>query len=289
MREFKRELIKPIKWLSYSNIVVATCAWSLLYFTVHYLFDHPPSWQLSLFVFSSTMFVYTFHRRLGHFHFGLNENIAYDRWSKKNKKTQNAFLFSSFIISFLLLLFIPFTAFLLLLPVSIICLLYVLYLPHEHIKPLRLIPYAKPFIISFCWMVSMGILPMIIYSNGEQDVLHYKFCLILFLYVFAQVILFDFKDVHEDLKEGLITFANSFEEKRVKALIYICLSVALSISFFFRDPILTIVLLLSFIAFYLTVHKIGSQKKSLYFYFILELTLAFPFIFLFFSNYFLKL
>ena len=57
--------MKALYFLSYSNIFIALCAASLCSFCHLITYNNFPSWVLVGFVFSSTLFAYNFHRRIG--------------------------------------------------------------------------------------------------------------------------------------------------------------------------------------------------------------------------------
>ena len=84
--------------------------------------------------------------------------------------------------------------------------------------PLRKIPYAKPFFITYVWTMTCAFPP--IYDSGDLSLLWtLPEC---FLFIFGLCVLFDFRDVHEDRELGIKTFATKLSPVRIKALAFAC-------------------------------------------------------------------
>lgn len=105
--------------------------------------------------------------------------------------------------------------------------LFVLVLFYENTlgnRPLRKIPYLKPFFISYIWTMTCALAPF--YDSWNPELLwHVPQC---FLYMLGLCVLFDIRDQKEDLALGTKTFATRFGAGYSKgfSLILIALSLA---------------------------------------------------------------
>jgi hypothetical protein len=158
--------------------------------------EHPI--VLAIFLASSTLLIYNLQ-------YYIYNTISYNTILKEIYPISLMFVFSLFL--FLRYITIDFNLILLLILLSLISLFYVF--PKKYC--LRNIPYIKPFIIAFVWVMIFVYLPLIIKKQ------HIPFLLIVFCYLFffINTILFDIKDAKKD-NNVLKSFPNQFSMITIK-------------------------------------------------------------------------
>lgn len=105
--------------------------------------------------------------------------------------------------------------------------LFVLVLLYENTfgnKPLRKIPYLKPFFISYIWTMTCALPPF--YDSWNPELLwHVPQC---FLYMLGLCVLFDIRDQKEDRALGTKTFATRFGARNSKAISLVLMALSLA-------------------------------------------------------------
>lgn len=273
--------------MAFSNIYISFCAYFLYKFCLECVFKFNGTTELDLFILSSTLFMYLFHRRVDRFNQKKNTENDYDDWNKKHSGLEHILIFLSFAVSFYLLHIFKAVSFIILLPIGAICLAYILRILPIKYNHLRSIPFAKSVIIAFVWTFSLAILPLVhLQDSVHLNSHHLSLSIIVFFYVFCQVIIFDIKDIKIDSIQGLKTFATYFGEQKTKILGWALLSLTLLVTILSGLNMHTIVSIsLSIIGLSLLIWKSKSKRKPLFFYVLLESSLAFPFLFYKISQY----
>lgn len=273
--------------LAFSNIFIAFCAYLLYKFCLECAFGLKGDIKLDVFIFSSTLFMYLFHRKVDQFQESKTQKNRYERWNIQHSNIERLLILISFICSFYLLHIFSAISFVLLLPIGLICLTYILRVLPLKYNHLRAIPFAKSAIIAFVWTFSLAILPLVHVQNSlniEQEGL--LLSSIIFLYVLCQVIIFDLKDIKTDTLQGLKTFATHFgikPTKQICGVIILIIGVITFLSGFNHSIIFSIGL--SLLLLIILVWFAKAHLRPLFFYIVLESSLAFPFLFFKISEY----
>lgn len=200
------------KTLVYGNIFIAFCALSQVFFT-YFLFHIPFNYENNaylLFVLLSTYLQYNVQRG----YYVVNKSNAHtDRgqWTLQNKKIMIASLIASLIVVLFLCNNLSYLSIGIMVGAELISTLY-------YIQPfnLRRHGYIKPFLISFVWVISCSLVPLI-----ENDILTTHsvwFFASQFVFISVLCMLFDIKDNDADYLSGVNTYANRFGEKITKGI-----------------------------------------------------------------------
>ncbi|MEQ8625443.1 MAG: UbiA family prenyltransferase [Vicingaceae bacterium] len=283
--------MKALYFLSYSNIFIALCAASLCSFCHLITYNNFPSWVLVGFVFSSTLFAYNFHRRIGLIYqknsaLKLKKTISFEtkeKWIKGNKALTDWFIVLSFCLSLILLYLLPKISLVIVFPLALLSVLYIIQI--SKIPALRSIPFLKIFIIAFVWGGVMVLLPIL--SAGESDRIFtletQLLAIAIALFVFGETIPFDIRDLSEDRATKLKTIPLKIGLKKSKLLclmLYV-LSGALFISdiiIYSKPFIFASSFGFSLLLSYLIILRVDTLKKELYYSLLIESSLAFPII-----------
>lgn len=238
-----------VKTLVYANVFISICALSQVFLTYH-LFPIPVNFENNsylLFILLSTYLQYNVQR--GYMIGPHNINSERSQWLLKRKKT----LLYSIVISLITVMFLcntlSWTSIGVMVGAEIISTLY-------YIQPfnLRRHGYIKPFLISFVWVISCSLVPLIENQLLTSHSVWYLVSQVLFISVLC--FLFDIKDIKHDYDSGVNTYANKFGEKATKIM---CICSAA----------------LAFFCFYQFRHDVGSLIGSIILRTLVILTILF--------------
>lgn len=206
---------KTIDFIIYGNLFIGLGAYCLTEFIMKaFELKIPHSQNLSLFLFFSTCFTYNFHRRMGHALHPHSINSAATHWMLKNPKTSKLISIASFILAVIFLIDLPKASVYILLPISLISLLYVQRLSEE--KVLREIPFLKIFLIAAVWTAAVLFLPAIVAEEHSAKI--FLFSIGFLLFMVAEIIPFDIRDMRNDQLENLKTIPSILDIKKSKQL-----------------------------------------------------------------------
>lgn len=126
----------------------------------------------------------------------------------------------SFFITLLYLGQLTASQYIMLFVIAVISILYVS--PSRHLKSLRSVPFAKPFVIALCWAALTLLIPCLYRAHIAriESWFLWKLFSSQFIIIFVTAILFDIRDINEDRKEGIKTIANQFSLRNVKFICY---------------------------------------------------------------------
>lgn len=249
-----------VKALVYANVFISICALSQVLLTYH-LFPIPVNFENNsylLFILLSTYLQYNIQR--GYMIGPHNINSERSQWLLKRKKI----LLFSIGISLITVMFLcnnlSWTSIGVMVGAEIISTLY-------YIQPfnLRRHGYIKPFLISFVWVISCSLVPLIENQLLTSHSIWYLVSQVLFISVLC--FLFDIKDIKHDYDSGVNTYANKFGEKATK-MMCIC-SVALAFFCFYQfrhdlDSLIASIVLRTLVI--LTVLLTNQKRHHFYYY-----------------------
>lgn len=193
------------------------------------LIDENPDWNLLLFIYSSTLFLYVFHRFRGSLNVtgeNLTQRII---WAKNHNKTLRIVLIASALFSFYAFLGLNCRQMLLLLPMVFIAGGYTLPLIKKGNERQRFrdIPRLKIFLITV--VVSFITVWLPILSDSGFDEFFSKDAMLLLaeraLFIFAITVPFDIRDMDFDRKFNLKTIPLLLGEKgavRLSIIFILC-------------------------------------------------------------------
>jgi len=193
------------RFLLFGNVFVSLCAASLTYINALYFELIEIAFPLSIFIFCCTNIAYNFQRLFRIRKTSSERNSIRLTWIKENKFL---LLLSNYLLSGIasfLLLFLPKTTFLFLIPIGLISLWYVV--SFKKIPALRTIPFVKLFVIGSIWGLSTFGLPLFL-SQAVSCSLNQllTFAAISFFIIF-QTIPFDIRDINYDNNFRIKTLA----------------------------------------------------------------------------------
>lgn len=237
------------------------------------------------YIFFSTIAAYNFHRLKGISSLKVS-NKRID-WVKLNMKFSHFLTIFSFLLAVSIYFLLPNSSIIIILPLSLICLWYVISLLkyRKFNKPLREIPFLKIFLIAFVWAGACFMFPLV--SNRGfsvvSDINIQLMCVAFALYVFSQTLPFDIRDLKDDLKIDLLTIPAHFGIRKTKFLSSLGFSVSALI--FLYVYLKNYISILSLIAFStacllsILMVLISTPRRSDFFYsFLMEACLILPYI-----------
>lgn len=201
------------RFIVYSNLYVSVATAGLV--KVSELLLGIGGWDVSGFLFFSTLFAYNFQRiykQVGH----VRERSKYHLWIFKYKKYLIAFTLLAGLFAFYFSLRLNIYVWLCLIPLGLISLLYPVHLFKYKGKRYRLrdLPGTKLFLIAFVWAFATVLIPVLNkYSSITEEV--YILLIQRFLFVFSITIPFDIRDVEFD-KEELHTLPQTLGVKKAR-------------------------------------------------------------------------
>ncbi len=217
------------KALVYGNVFIAFCALSQVLLTYH-LFPIPVNFDNNsylLFVLLCTYLQYNVQRG----YYVVNQsNVTSTRsqWTLKHKKVMLYSICASLIVVLFLCNKLSYLSIGIMVGAEIISTLY-------YLQPfnLRRHGYIKPFLISFVWVISCSLVPLI-----ENDLLTAHsvwFLASQFVFISVLCMLFDIKDNEADYLAGVNTYANRFGENVTKAICASLILIGFTCFYFFNS------------------------------------------------------
>ena len=263
-----------IRFLVFSNIWVALCALALAFSSE--LLLETVNYQVSKFIFFSTIFTYNFQRVV---RVKRGESHVRKQWLVENKRAIYLLILSGGLMSGYYFFKFQNTTQIAIIFSGLLSLLY----PFG----LRKLPFSKIFVISLIWTISTILL--LIFENNiiitQNIVLH---LISRFLFVFALTIPFDIRDLKYDA-QNLETIPLFFGIQKSKLIgfsaLFICMLIAIFQSF---DNSLNSSNLLALILLYFVVSifiaKSEQSKVEMYFSFWIESLCILGYLFLIISS-----
>ncbi len=211
----------------FSSIYIAVCAVVMCYST-YLIFNLTVSTSFLYFVFFATLCSYNFH---WYFTFSNTSSSKKVRWSYRNKKLHVILFFISGLLAF-------YFAFLLkqhwdwLFVSAVITFLYSApKIPHKTFDVLKKVAIAKTIFLALAWTHVTAILP-VIFSNTEWSPAMEAFAVNRFFLIYPICILFDYRDRHQDLKEGIRSMITHFSDSGIDIIFWGSLITFLITNFF---------------------------------------------------------
>jgi 4-hydroxybenzoate polyprenyltransferase len=275
-------LISLFGFFFYSNIFLSICVTSLVFETELVLDGKIIGYGYALFLFSSTLFLYSFHR-VYRFNFrSENEKLSErHRWVKNNPVLFYLILILAGLVS-------AASAFLFMTPLSLFCLLPIAALSFGYTIPcipykgkmirLRDVPGTKIFLISLVLGLTTVYLPLL--SRPHTDYVLSPVVLLVFVrrmfFIFAITIPFDIRDSEYDRMNGTCTLPVVYGIKRSKYFAYFALFLFILLDFvqFFgisgTQPAYALALGFSASVAALIIHLTKPSRNDLFYSFCVE-------------------
>jgi 4-hydroxybenzoate polyprenyltransferase len=214
-------LKRLVKLLVFGNIWVSFAAVCLYWETV-LLHNLQYSVRLSVGIFGATLFIYNYHRLFRKHAIYTEESSKRHQWILAHSNLLTGLALAGVGIS--LLAFLPFmneSLVLKLLPLSIIALFYVLPVVKQNgiwLRP-RDLPYLKVFLVSAVWAGITVFLPFLIEdAEWTPGASNWLTLIHRFVFIFAITLPFDIRDIQQDRKALVKTFASGLGIDGVKQL-----------------------------------------------------------------------
>lgn len=253
----------------FSSLFIAVCSVVMCWQTF-YLFGLSAQLPFLLFVFFATLSSYNFH-----WYFTLQEvpGSAKVRWSYHNK-TLHLFFFAASSAATIYFLIFLLDVWPWLLATAVFTFLYSApKIPFVPFIWLRRIALGKTIFLAFAWTHVTAILPLIV-AKLPFSTLTEIYAVQQFFLIYPICILFDYRDRHQDIKDGIRSLINQLDEKGIhivfwgSLLVYLMATALLAVSgwLFWQTFVLLVPgLALSFL------YKPAKNKAGDYlFYFILD-------------------
>jgi len=261
---------KVFDFFIFSSLYISLCAVLMLYQTDWLLFRSTPSFNLSCFVFFSTVCSYNFHWYLTPYSVKFSQRI---HWAQQHKGLHLILYFlglaGSIIFFFtikehwLALSFAAFVTFLYSAPK----------LPQHFFRELKKIAIGKTIFLAFVWMYVTAVLPVLV-ANKSWTTAYTLFAISRFTLIYAICILFDYRDREDDKQEGIRSMITYLNERGINTLFAISLILfglsTFALAAYNYDVYLIIILLIPGI---ITALLRGYSKKNFsdyFYYFILD-------------------
>lgn len=233
-----RSIEKLAGYFVFTNIFLSLCVTSLVFETYLILYGTIPSLHYPLFLFCSTLFLYSFHRV---FRFGAreeNEKLASRHlWVVEHRTLFFTVMALAAIgISISILFFVRLSTLFYLLPVAAISFAYTIPCIPAKGKWIRLrdIPGIKIFLISLVLGLTTVLLPIL--DKGDLLLLQKPEMIYVFfrrlLFIFAITIPFDIRDMEYDKVKGTKTIPLLVGIKGAKSLAILALGLFAGLTFF---------------------------------------------------------
>lgn len=279
------------RYLVNTNLFISLCAVALTTFCHLVLTQSYPKNFLLGFVFFATLFAYNFHRAVGMGGELLQqdtENSKRTLWLKSKVGVIHFLIFTSFGFAAYCFYQLPRANFLLVFILALVSLFYVLQI--NKIPSLRSLPFLKIFVISFVWGGVTVMLPLLNNDMNNEVFLfqHQLFALAIALYVFAETLPFDIRDLKEDQIKGPKTIPHFLGVKKSKWLSLLAYVFVFLICCFLDFCNWQVLLALAGSMFYSSfwILKVSPEKGDLYYSFWIESSLCMPLILYFVLNQF---
>lgn len=208
-----------MKTLVFANVFISIAALAQVLVT-YVLFPLPISYYNNsylLLILLSTFIQYNVQR--GYMINQANVHTERSQWLIKHRKTLLYSVALFLVIALFLCNSLSYTSIGIIIGAEVISTLY--YLPPVN---LRKFGYIKPFIISFIWVISCCVVPLI--EHGLVTPHSYLYFTAQFLFIAVLCLLFDIKDMENDYLNGVNTYANKFGVTITKVISFLLLTLA---------------------------------------------------------------
>lgn len=204
----------------YTNVFISICAVALASYCYLLLFNELPSSNVLGFLFFSTLFAYNFHRKVGSSSKERPIGSLSDKeiWLKRHQSLIYLLILGSFGIAAYYCYSFPKAVLTLLFPLSFLSIFYVLEV--NKIPSLRSLPFLKIFIIAFVWGGATVLLPLL-KTGSLSSIFQWEsqlFVIVIALFVLAETLPFDIRDIEDDQKEGIRTLPQQIGIRNSKLL-----------------------------------------------------------------------
>lgn len=262
-------LKKAFDFFVFSSLFVAICAVLMTYQTC-FLFDLPFSFALAGFVFSGSVCSYNFHWYLTPPHMEQSsEKLA---WNISNK-TVHLILFIAGVVGSAVFAFLLIEHWFWL---SITAFATFLYsapkISYPFFSYLKKLAFGKTVFLAFAWMHVTALLPMVFHSPQLFEA-HIWFVVNRFFFIYGVCILFDYRDVEADKKEGIRSLITYLNEKGIDLLFWSSITVvfisAIMLTKYFSMPTV-ILLLVPVIILSLLYYPAKNNFSDYLYYFVLD-------------------
>jgi len=219
--------LKPVRnllsFFVFSNLFIAVCAVLMVYQTFLMLLNTAANFEITGFVFFSTICSYSFH-----WYFTDHSVLPSKRinWLRNNKHIHLIFLIAgtagAAYFAFLLLSYWPW-----LIAGIIPTFLYSApKIPNKYFRVLRRVAIGKTIFLALIWMYVTVVLPIII--SGEPWSREFTlFAINRYFLIYAICILFDYRDREDDKADGIRSLITYLNEKSITRLfifsLFICI------------------------------------------------------------------
>lgn len=250
-----------VKTLVYANVFIAICALSQVFLTYR-LFSIPLNYDNNsylIFVLLCTFLQYNIQRGY-HVVNESNSHSPRSLWTIQHKKIMLFSLAISLIVVLFLCNKLSKLSIGIMVGAEIISTLY-------YLQPfnLRRHGYIKPFLISFVWVISCALVPLI--ENNLLTIHSVWFLASQFVFISVLCMLFDIKDNEADYLSGVNTYANRFGVNITK--IICCILVIIGFTCFYKfnsEPAFLIKSIVLRLILLYTILITNDNKHSFYFY-----------------------
>ena len=224
---------KLFDFFLFSSLYISICALVMIHQTDHLLIDAAPSYDLSAFVFFSTMCSYNFHWWLTPYSTQYSSRI---QWANEHKGWHlilylvgllgSAFFFYMLREHWLALSFAAFITFLYSAPK----------LPQTIFKELKKVAIGKTLYLAIVWTYVTTILPLIV-ADASIDGKAILFIISRFGLIYSICILFDYRDREDDKKNAIRSMITYFNEVGINRIFWLSLAISAlaTITFHFRS------------------------------------------------------
>lgn len=275
---------KFLDFIVYGNLLIGLGAYALSKYFIEALhLESQNGEHLSLFLFAATTFTYNFHRRIGKELYPSKVLSASVDWMINHPVISRLLTLISFLLSLFFLMELPRQTIWLIAPISILSLLYVMKVSVQ--RPLRSIPLLKVFLIAAVWTMATIYLVILNFSLEFQSDFH-LLALTLFLFMIAQIIPFDIRDIAIDKNDDVQTLPSQLGiRSSINLSLLLLFASNLMLLFYFQfqlDSYSTPIFLPWLISsIYLAICLLYSRKKreDLYYSLIVEISLLLPWCF----------
>jgi len=273
-----------IRYLVYTNVFISICAIALTSYSYLLFFGKLPEKNTLGFVFFATLFAYNFHRKVGRSHNPQKINSEKEKWLDGHQRLIYCLIFGSFGLATYYCYNLPKTVLVLIFPLGFLSIFYILEV--SRLPSLRSLPFLKIFIISFVWGGVTVLLPLL-ESTSFEALFGWEgqlFAVVVALFVFAETLPFDVRDVEEDRLDGLKTLPQRIGIKKSKNLsIFIYILSFILFTILIKSDTNQLLFLLSYglslIYSIFWILRINTKRHELFYSLAIESTLCMPLVF----------
>lgn len=264
-------MIRALHFLIYSNIWIATAAFSLTLF-FYKIAEIKEDWIVLVFVFSSTLFIYNF-QRIAKLKTGTAFSGSRLIWMKDHVAFSTTLSLISLIGSVLFFFLLDVRTLYILIPAGIISIFYVGKFLLKSVGGLRDVPFLKAYLVSFSWASVIAVLPAL---NARFEHTHTIFLLGVSIatFVFSLAIIFDLRDAEMDEKSKR-TIPQLIGKRGTVILAVICLSFSMLIPLLLSLRMWPVSLLVICFGTFLIV-RVSEKSSDFYYSFFLDGILILP-------------